>query len=176
MGRDMRELAISYNILSGAYDPPPDYTIVVPRPAEWLDANGHGPRRVKAAHKAAGRNVPMWKVIAELTGTWRTAAGWAAKAAKIPALGPSRIVAELVLSARRTHNIDPNNWVDTAKPCVDGLVDAGIWPDDNVSWVTGPDMRLAPDRAPSADSEALRLHIWGRSCCDAAGNHHEEEK
>ena len=30
---------------------------------------------------------------------------------------------------------DPSNWTPTTKACVDGLVDAGVWPDDDQKWV-----------------------------------------
>lgn len=44
---------------------------------------------------------------------------------------------------------DPANWAPTAKAIVDGLTDAGIWPDDWKAWVEGPDCREA--RSLSAD-------------------------
>lgn len=36
---------------------------------------------------------------------------------------------------------DPANWAPTAKAIVDGLVDAGVLPDDDHRHVTGPDLR-----------------------------------
>lgn len=30
---------------------------------------------------------------------------------------------------------DPHNWAPTEKAIVDGLVDAGVWPDDAPAWV-----------------------------------------
>lgn len=136
----------------------PDHILDVPRPADWLNANR---RQHWTAHATAVR-------------AWREAAGWAAKAAKLPALGPSRVVAELVMCPRRTARIDPANWAPTAKAVVDGLVDAGIWPDDNHGWLEGPDMRLSADRAVTDRQEALRLLIWGQPCCAAATCHHKE--
>lgn len=37
---------------------------------------------------------------------------------------------------------DPANAYPTIKACVDGLVDAGVIPDDDAEHVIGPDMRL----------------------------------
>jgi hypothetical protein len=140
------------------YEAPPDHTITIPA-SPWLSAN-------QRQH---------WTVRADLTAAWRQAAGWAAKASGTPALGLSRVVAELHMVPRRRVRIDPANYAPTAKACVDGLVDAGIWPDDSSGWVVGPDMRLGPPVKTAAD-EVLRLLIWGRSCCEAAGRHHQHEE
>ena len=37
---------------------------------------------------------------------------------------------------------DPANWYPSFKACVDGLVDAGLFDDDDHTRVVGPDMRL----------------------------------
>lgn len=37
---------------------------------------------------------------------------------------------------------DPANWYPSFKACVDGLVDAGLFEDDDHTRVVGPDMRL----------------------------------
>ena len=42
---------------------------------------------------------------------------------------------------------DAGNLYPTAKAIVDGLVDAGVIPDDSNEWVTGPDMRAGEKRA-----------------------------
>lgn len=131
------------------------WRIVIPRPADWMNKNK--------------RRKTHWSVDAQQTASWRTAAAWAAKAAKVPALGPSRVIGQLLMTPRRRSRIDPSNYSLTAAAAVDGLVDAGIWPDDSSDWVTGPDMRLGP---PVTD-EALVLHIWGQRCCAAADCHHK---
>jgi hypothetical protein len=131
----------------------PDYSLLIPAPCDWISSN-------KRLH---------WRAKAWLTAQWLDAAGWALKAAKLPALGPSRVVAELHMTARRRSRIDPANYTDTAKPCVDACVSIGrIWPDDSADWVEGPDMRLGP----VATREALVLHIFGEPCCADAGCHH----
>ena len=37
---------------------------------------------------------------------------------------------------------DPHNYFKTVKPIVDGLVDAGLWPNDTPDWVTTVEPRL----------------------------------
>lgn len=51
---------------------------------------------------------------------------------------------------------DPANWAPTAKALIDGLVDAGLLPDDDHTHVTGPDMRL------DQGEPAIRLEITAR--------------
>lgn len=137
--------------------PDPDWTLRIPTCAEWINANNR--RRMH------------WSVDRELTYAWRNAAAYYTRYAKVPALGPSRVVAELHMTARRRARIDPANFAPTAKAVIDGLVDAGIWPDDNAGWVVGPDMRLGPVVKPPL-VEALVLRIWGGPCCDGAHNRH----
>ncbi len=139
----MSIIIISYNVLTEKYDPAPDYTLSIPTPTDWISSN-------KRIH---------WRVKADLTAVWLDAAGWYVKAAKIPALGPSRVVAELHMHAKRRVRVDPANYSDTAKPCIDAMVKVGrIWPDDSSAWVVGPDMRLGPPVL--RDREALVLLIW----------------
>ena len=46
------------------------------------------------------------------------------------------------------HRRDANNWWPTAKACIDGMVDAGTFPDDDSRHVIGPDMRIEDERGP----------------------------
>lgn len=39
---------------------------------------------------------------------------------------------------------DPHNFFVTVKHVVDGLVDAGVWPDDTPDWVTTTEPTLEP--------------------------------
>lgn len=43
---------------------------------------------------------------------------------------------------------DVGNYYPTAKACLDGLVDAGVLPDDNDTHVVGPDMRRDRPNGP----------------------------
>jgi crossover junction endodeoxyribonuclease RusA len=133
----------------------PDHTIRIAGSA-WISANQRG----------------HWTTRAKLTAGWRQAAGWLARQAGVPALGQTRIVAELEMVPRRRVRIDPANYAPTAKAAVDGLVDAGIWPDDSSGWVVGPDMRLGQP-VKRLEEEALVLLLYGQPCCGLAANLHK---
>ena len=75
---------------------------------------------------------------AKLTKTWRAAAKQAA-ANVAPLTPPVHITAHIWKP--RGGRYDPGNLYPTAKALVDGLVDAGIFADDDHKHVIGPDMR-----------------------------------
>ncbi|MFD9721057.1 hypothetical protein [Streptomyces sp. NPDC059076] len=69
-------------------------------------------------------------------------AAWAmARHAKTPQLQRAHIlyVIHPDLKARRR---DPGNWAPSAKAAVDGLIDAGVLPDDDHTHLIGPDPRI----------------------------------
>lgn len=71
----------------------------------------------------------------------RRASGSAARAAKLPTL--QRIHVFYVVHPKPgIRRRDPGNWSPTAKAAIDGLVDAGVVPDDNSDRVLGGDPRL----------------------------------
>lgn len=62
-------------------------------------------------------------------------AGWAlAKEAKIPPLTRVAITV-IVHPGKRTNRLDPDNYHDTFKPLADGIVDAGVLPDDSAQYL-----------------------------------------
>lgn len=73
----------------------------------------------------------------------RRASGFAARAAKLPTL--QRIHVFYVVHPKPgIRRRDPGNWSPTAKAAIDGLVDAGVVPDDNSDRVLGGDPRIGP--------------------------------
>lgn len=71
----------------------------------------------------------------------RRASGFAARAAKLPTL--QRIHVFYVIHPKPgIRRRDPGNWSPTAKAAIDGLVDAGVVPDDDSTRVLGGDPRL----------------------------------
>lgn len=77
---------------------------------------------------------------ARLTATWRQAAGTMAMASRpVRFTGRTRIVC--VVHHPHNRSYDAGNYYPTAKACVDGFVDAGMFVDDSNQWVVGPDMR-----------------------------------
>lgn len=96
--------------------------LTIPAPAEWINSNQRLNR-----HEQAKR-----------TKAWRDAA-FCAAFDKGQFIDPVRIVA--TFHKTRAGRWDVGNLYPTAKAIVDGLVDAGVIPDDSNEWVTGPDMR-----------------------------------
>lgn len=72
-------------------------------------------------------------VKAKLNAEWREAVAWLCTAQKIPACG--RIKVELYYAPRFNRRRDQDNLVATLKPVVDGIVDAGVVPDDTQQFV-----------------------------------------
>lgn len=102
--------------------------IRIPQPVHQLTLN----QRLHWADK--GRTVKAW----------RYAAAWCA-VQFAPRPWPASLVA-VSLEVRGAGRRDPHNWFPTVKPIIDGLVDAGVWPDDTPQWVTTLEPRLVPVR------------------------------
>jgi hypothetical protein len=60
--------------------------------------------------------------------------------AGVPALKRAHVVCEYCPPDRRRRDV--HNLFPSAKAAVDGLVDAGVLPDDSDGYLVGPDMRL----------------------------------
>jgi crossover junction endodeoxyribonuclease RusA len=76
-----------------------------------------------------------WVEVARRTAEWRTA--WCAlgHAHVGRQLRASRVVVTPYLPNRRGQQ-DTGGCFPAAKAAIDGLVDAGVWPDDTAEWVT----------------------------------------
>ncbi len=83
-----------------------------------------------AVHARAVREWRYWACVVALNQHGRTG----------PALGPSVVTVELPVRDKRRR--DPHNYIATVKPIIDGLVDAGLWPDDTPEWVSVAEPRL----------------------------------
>ncbi|MFC7723443.1 RusA family crossover junction endodeoxyribonuclease [Nonomuraea recticatena] len=81
-----------------------------------------------------------WRKEAPLKKNLRQTACWLARAAKIPSMKRASIIAVYEPPDRRRR--DPANLYPSWKAVVDGIVDAGVLPDDNAEHLDGPDMRL----------------------------------
>lgn len=92
------------------------------------------------------------------TKAWRDYTRVRAIAAQIPHLPGGRVVCELRFADSRRR--DSANWAPTAKAIVDGLVDAGVFPDDSHKFVAGPDMRIGAPVGASAVGVHLFIHPW----------------
>lgn len=78
-----------------------------------------------------------WRPKAKLTADWLGAAKLAGQIARRKARWePCPVVVSVTLPVRDSRRRDPHNYFATVKPVVDGLVLAGIVPDDTPEWVT----------------------------------------
>jgi crossover junction endodeoxyribonuclease RusA len=99
---------------------------------------------------------PHWRTRYRWTKTLRNRAKRLCRDLGVPPL--DRPVVELHLIPPNRTRRDADNLVPTAKPCVDGLVDAGVIPDDSPAYV---DHRMPVIDEPVADDLADEL-IDGR--------------
>lgn len=101
------------------------YAFSFPAPAETLNLN-------KRIH---------WAKKASLTAAWREAAHIHGRNVnrrnKWGQLPPC--VVNVIFNVPDRRRRDPHNWIATVKPIIDGLVDAGFWPDDTAEWVAVTD-------------------------------------
>lgn len=75
-----------------------------------------------------------WARRARTVKAWRETAGWAARAAGCRDVGPAEV--RITIPFSRNCRRDPMNYIGTiVKATIDGLVDAGCWPDDTAEWV-----------------------------------------
>ncbi|MFI9845130.1 hypothetical protein ACIHFD_49485 [Nonomuraea sp. NPDC051941] len=82
-----------------------------------------------------------WGTLSRKTKALRRTAYWQTKAAKIPAMQKASVVG--VYEPPTPHpRRDPANWYPSFKAVVDGMIDAGMLPDDNSERLEGPDMRI----------------------------------
>lgn len=119
-------------------DPPTSYRLEIPASAGWITLN-------QRLH---------WSERRRLTAHYRQLGQAAAINYEVPRLELAYIVCELRFRDRRRR--DPGNWAPTAKAVVDGLVDAGVLPDDDHGHMVGPDLRIGP----ASPSPYLVMHVW----------------
>jgi hypothetical protein len=116
-------------LLAYGYRPPliipPVYRVSIPPTFELININ-----RTKGGRWVKG---PKVKAL-------RGAAKVAATEATIPRMTRARVICH-VTRDRLGDRWDPANWYPSAKACVDGFTDAGLWSDDSVRHVLGPDLR-----------------------------------
>jgi hypothetical protein len=105
-------------------------TITFPAPVALINAN----------HRS------HWAAKAARTRTWRWTACIKARGLK-PVEGKAHIVITISFTDRRRRDV--GNLQPTAKAIVDGIVDAGVLPDDSDRYLIGPDMRAGePVKGP----------------------------
>jgi crossover junction endodeoxyribonuclease RusA len=100
------------------------------------------------AKRMSSNDRMFWAAKAGLTSLWRQTAHMYARRNKhrftVPPV-PSNVLITFEVSdpGRRR---DPMNAYPTIKAIIDGITDAGIWPDDNSRWVTVIEPRFVKGR------------------------------
>ena len=90
-----------------------------------------------------------WASVASRRRELRRWAAHLAAATRAPRLGRARVTATVRLSAH-------GRWAPTVKPLLDGLVDAGVLPDDDAAHLEGPYLTTDPTRSPRRLGSARR--------------------
>jgi crossover junction endodeoxyribonuclease RusA len=90
---------------------------------------------------------------ADVVSQWRDSVGWLAREQKLPT-GLDRVDVELLMIPADRRRRDPDNLAGVLKPCLDGLVDVGVLPDDSATHVASVTLRVSRPRP------GLRDHRW----------------
>ena len=84
-----------------------------------------------------------WRLKANKSKHIRQLAEQIARASRALHLKRALLTVEIAFPDRKRR--DPHNWMATVKPIVDGLVKAGVLPDDDAKHLLGPDLRRHPE-------------------------------
>ena len=84
-----------------------------------------------------------WPKVRKHIAAIRAQAAWIARQQHLPTLGPSEVAFTWYCDNRR-HDVDSISVF--GKACVDGLVDAGVWADDNPNYITAIHLYHAYDK------------------------------
>lgn len=106
-----------------------------------------------------------WPVKARLTRGVRNAVAAHARALKVPAL--PHVHVQLEYTPRDARRRDPDNLWATAKPAIDGLVDAGVVPDDTTVYVCRHEPVIEA-KDPAVVGARLWLWAWTGPACDTS--------
>ncbi len=98
-----------------------------------------------------------WAQKARITRQVRATVAWNAVSLKIG--GQDHVNIQLVYTPAQNRRRDTDNLWATAKPAVDGLVDAGVVPDDTQRFVTRHEPRIT-DKDPHVMECRLWLQVW----------------
>jgi hypothetical protein len=89
----------------------------------------------------ANQNI-HWRDRAKLVKALRQTAWAIARRDKLPALQRAHVFYVFHPDTKGDRRRDSGNWSPSAKAAIDGLVDAGVLPDDNHTRLLGPDPRI----------------------------------
>ena len=87
-----------------------------------------------------------FRAKAAITRQLRGDACWLARVWKVPALRRARV--DFIYEPPRRGRRDSDNWAPTVKALVDGIVDAGVLPDDDTKHLDGPYKHITDEPFP----------------------------
>ena len=96
-----------------------------------------------------------WAPKAKATAALRSMGTMTAYREKVRDLGPTHVAA--FIGYLRNGRADPSNAAPTVKALIDGMTDAGVWPDDDSTHVIGPTYLRDPKTTNGAYSVRLVL-------------------
>lgn len=96
-----------------------------------------------------------WRKKAERTKAIRHLAATVTRAFQLQPMQTAHCVVQIRWPDRRRR--DAHNLMPTIKACIDGIVDAGLLPDDSDKHLTGPDLRPHPEPHKTPDGDAVHL-------------------
>jgi len=96
-----------------------------------------------------------WSQRAKDATEWRTEAAWLAREQRIPAGGKILITVEVWQSGRLQ---DVANCYPSVKAAIDGIVDAGVIPDDTPEYLDSITF-VAPKRCKPGE-DRVHIHVW----------------
>jgi crossover junction endodeoxyribonuclease RusA len=108
----------------------------IPRPKSWTLELPPGTLLINA-----NQNI-HWRDRAKLVKALRQTAWAIARRDKLPALQRAHIFYVFHPDTKGDRRRDSGNWSPSAKAAIDGMVDAGVLPDDNHTRLIGPDPRI----------------------------------
>lgn len=94
-----------------------------------------------------------WTYRSRIVKTWRDGSNVMCRALKIPAM--DRAVIHIAWNPPDKNRRDAANAYPTCKGIVDGIVDAGVLPDDDSRHCDGPYMHMGPISKPASMTVAI---------------------
>jgi hypothetical protein len=116
----------------------------------WFDVPDPGVGFLNLNHRG------HWRTKARGAKAWRSATRESAFAFAVSPFQRAHVTITFHKNNRLKYDV--GNLMPTAKPVVDGLVDAGVFPDDDNRHITGPDLRPG-DPVPRGATPYLTITV-----------------
>ena len=100
-----------------------------------------------------------WQARRRRTDPWRDLTILTARQARLArAVAATPATVTVVIPVRDNRRRDPSNYLPVVKACIDGLVHAGVWPDDDPRYVKVNEPILTRDPAAQIRIELREAH------------------